>query len=124
MAHRLFPKPGQPYLSPSEVVRSLRDEFTCVDADQDAGADHLGNMIVQLLRMRAPQVIIEAHRRAQEQAVRVVVVNEPAGEVYLDFVAMPDQGLFIGYSSAQHEVSTQELLRRCSEALGYEIELV
>jgi hypothetical protein len=124
MAHRLSPKVGQPYLSPSEVVRRLRDEFDFVDADREAGADHVGDMIAQFLRMRAPQEIIEAHRKAQPEAIQISVADEPAGEAYLSFVAMPEEGLFIGYHSGGHERATEASLRRCAQALGYEIEVV
>lgn len=124
MAHRLTPRPGQPFLSPSEVVRRLRVEFARVEADPNAGADHVGDMIAQFLRMRAPQEIVEVHRRVQEQAVRVEVADEPTGEAFLTFVAMPGEGLFIDYHSDAHEEASRELLRRCAEALGYEIEMV
>ena len=123
MAHRLSPKPGRHYLTPSEVVRRLREEFAIVQADQDAGADHVGDMIAQFLRMR-PQEIIETHRKAQTEAIRVTVADEAEGEACLSFVAMPDDGLFIGCHSGQHEQSTEGVLRRCAEALGYEAELV
>src|SRR4051812_8996384 len=124
MAHRRSPKHGRDYLTPSEVVRRLREEFAIVQADQDAGADHVGDMIAQFLRMRAPREIIEAHRKAQPEAIRVTVADEAEGKACSSFVAMPDDGLFIGCHSGQREQSTEGLLRRCAEALGYEAEVV
>jgi hypothetical protein len=124
MAHQLAPRPGRPYLSPREIVRRLREEFAYVEPDREAGADHLGDMIVRFLHAGAPLEIVEKHRRAQEQAVRIVIADEPTGDAYLDFVAMPDEGLFIGYESAEHEESARALLRRCAGALGYEIGLI
>ncbi len=124
MAHRLSPKPGRRHLTPSEVIRRLREEFAIVEADRDAGADHVGDMIAQFLRMHAPQEIIEAHRKAQPEAIRVTVADEPEAEAFLSFVTMPEAGLFIDYHSSQHEQATEGLLRRCAEALGYEIELI
>ncbi|ADB15123.1 hypothetical protein Psta_0433 [Pirellula staleyi DSM 6068] len=124
MAHRLSPKSGRSYLTPSEVVRRLREEFAIVDTDRDAGADHVGDMIAQFLRMRAPDEIVEAHRKAQPEAVWVTVADEPSGERALSFVAMPGEGLFIGYHSGEQERATEGLLRRSAAALGYEIELV
>ena len=124
MAHRLVPKANQRYLSPDEIVRRLEDEFGYVVADREAGADMVGDMIAQFLRMRAPQELIESHRKAQEQAIRLLVADEPTTEALLVFVAMPNAGLFIDYHSRQHEVAADGCLHRCASALGYEIKLV
>ncbi len=53
MGHRLKPSDGMPYLAPAEVIERLRDEFACVDADAEAGADHVGDMIAAFLRMKS-----------------------------------------------------------------------
>ena len=124
MAHQLSPRTGRIYLTPSEVVRRLREEFAVVDVDGDAGADHVGDMIAQFLRMRAPEEIVEAHRRAQSEAIQVTIADEPEGDPSLTFVVMPDDVVFIGYHSLEHEQETEGLLRRCAEALGYEIALI
>src|SRR5687767_7047007 len=104
VAHRLDPPSGQPHLPPAEVVRRLEGEFGFVDADADAGAEHVAGMIRQLERMGCPDSVIEECRQRQVPAVRVTVADSPEfTDEYVSFVAMPDEGLFVGYHSAEHE---------------------
>ena len=124
MAHRLSPRADDPYLSPKEVVRRLREEFDFVDADPEAGADHVGDMIVQFLRMGVPDTVVEAHRQVQSAAIRVTIADNLVDDMELSFVTMPGEGLLVGYYSGEHEEATSELLRCCADALGYETELV
>jgi len=125
MAHRLEPPAGRPYLSPAEVVHRLDGEFAFVEADAEAGHNHVAAMIRQLERMKAPQAIIEEHRQLQIGAIHLTVANtaEFTNE-YLSFAALPGQGLFVGYHSQQHEDAARPLLQRCCRALGYESSLV
>jgi hypothetical protein len=55
-----------------------------------------------------------------------VIIADAAdcGYEYLAFTALPGQGLFIGFNSAQHEEAAQPLLERCCRVLGYEVHLV
>jgi len=125
MAHRLVPETECPPLDPGEVVRRLRREFDAVVADREAGVRHIDQMIAQFRRMGLPSEVIEGHRGMREQAIEVIVTDDPASEVaYLKFVAMPGEGLFIGYHSGGHEDAARPLLERCARALGYRIELV
>ena len=125
MAHRLDPKSGRSPLGPEEVVRRLRQEFVAVDEDREAGARHIDQMVAQFRRMNAPGEIIEAHLRMRDEAIHVVVTDDPTSEeAYLSFTVMPGEGLFIGYHSRQHEDAARPVLEQCAQALGYEIELV
>jgi hypothetical protein len=125
MAHRLDPPDGESYLPPPEVVRRLQGAFAVVDADPEAGAAHVAAMIRQFERTRVPAELIAEHRQAQPFAIRVVVAEAPeCGDAYLTFVALPGDGLFVGYHSAQHEAAAAPLLERCRRALGYQATLV
>lgn len=125
MAHRLEPPVGQPYLPPGEIVHRLEGEFAFVQADAEAGVNHVAAMIRQFERMNAPQAVIEEHRQLQAAAVHLVI-SDAADFVddYLSFAALPRQGLFIGYHSKQHEDAASPLLERCCRVLGYEAHLV
>ena len=125
MAHRLEPDDGTPYLAPGEVARRLAAEFAVVDVDAAAGADHVANMIRQFERMEVPSEVIAKHRALQPMALKLFVADEAIpGEAYLSFAALPDQGLFIGYSSRQHEMAAGPLMLRCCRLLGYHPDLV
>jgi hypothetical protein len=125
MAHRLDPPEGLPALAPEEIARILRAEFAHVEADAQAGAEVVASMLRQFERMRAPQRIIEEHRRLLPSAIRFVVADVPDFvDAYLCFTALPGQGFLVGYHSARHEAASAALLRRCTRALGYEITLV
>jgi hypothetical protein len=125
MAHRLVPETECPPLDPGEVVRRLRREFDAVVAGREAGAGHIDQMIAQFRRMGLPGEVIEGHRGMRERAIEVIVTDDPASDLaYLKFVAMPGEGLFIGYHSGGQEDAARPLLERCARALGYRIELV
>lgn len=124
MAHRLEPPGGQPYWTPDEAIERLREEFAVVEVDREEGKDHVGQMIAKLIELKAPQAIIDQHVGAQQQAVRVVVSDDMSSDDFLTFVLMPDEGPFIGYSSAQHEESVAPLLARCATALSYQAVLI
>jgi hypothetical protein len=53
MGHRLEATGGKSYLSPQTVVEIVQEEFACVDVDQSAGADQVGDIIAHLLRIKA-----------------------------------------------------------------------
>ena len=59
MAHRLDPLEGEPYLSLAEVVRRLKSEFGFVQADAEAGAEHVAATIRQFERMNFPAAVID-----------------------------------------------------------------
>lgn len=123
-AHRLDPPENHRAHTPAEVERRLREEFDHVEADKEEGAEFVASMIRQFERMGAPQTIVEEHRRLQPWAVRFVVADTPDFvDAYLCFTAMPGQGLFIGYHSAEHLEASASLLERCADVLGYRIRL-
>jgi hypothetical protein len=125
VAHRLELADGSPHLPPAEVIQRLEAEFAVVEADAAAGAEHVAAMIRQFERMGVPEAVIDEHRQMQPAAVHLVVADDPnPGEAYLSFAALPGQGLFVGYSSGQHEEAAGPLLARCCRVLGYQPELV
>ena len=124
MAHRLEPPEGRPYWTPDEAIERLREEFAEVEVDREEGVDHVGAVIAKLVELGAPQAIIDAQVAAQQQAVRVVIADDPTSGAFLTFVLVPNEGPFISYVSAQHEESVAPLLARCARALTYHAVLV
>lgn len=141
MAHRLEPHSKQAFLSPDEVLERLRDEFRCVEADREAGADHVGDMIAALLRMKAGQErrpvqyrthdVAELDRtiarleQVREQAISVSVGDDSATEFgQVNFAIVPEEPLLIGYSCRQHEDVATGLSNRIATVLNYAIRLV
>jgi hypothetical protein len=126
MAHKLFPREGQSFLSPEEIVARLREEFRYVEVDPEGGADHVGDMIAYMLRLNVAQAIVNELRQAQPRARRITVSDEATTSEWdsLHFVAIPDSPPFFGYHSSAHEQAVAPLLRRCAAALDYDIVLV
>jgi hypothetical protein len=129
MAHRkLFPKSGNPYLTPAEVIARLQAHFGYVETDPQRGADHVDSMVAQLARMQflspppATPEQIERLRSVRSQAVLVVFSDDASSEyAYLTTTLIPGEPLFFGFSSANQEEASAELLERCASVLGYEI---
>lgn len=129
MGHRkLFPKSGNKYLSPSEVITRLQAHFEHVEINQHQGATHVDKMVDQLTRMRflspppATPEDIERLRSYRSQAVFVKFCDEPDSEhAYLTTTVIPGEPLFFGFSSSDQEEAAAKLLERCALILGYEI---
>lgn len=124
MAHRLEPPQGRSYLDPREVVERLRDEFPDCEADADQGADDVGDLIAKLIELNAPQAIIDHAVAGRDRSFTVVVADDMASDDYLRFIVRPDEGIHIGYFSAQHEAAVQPLVERCAQALNYKVVLL
>lgn len=137
MGHRLKPHDGMPYLAPAEVVDRLRDSFGHVDADADAGVDHVGDMIAHFLRMKAGyerwkepppyaaeiDAEIERLEAVRSEAVSVVVTENPADEdTSFSFDVIPGEDIVIGYANARHEQVATPLVLRAAESLNYKAE--
>ena len=130
MAHELTPKAGQPYLSPEEVVRRLKNNFKYVDASASRGAAPIEQGIAYMVSARqsgAPYTDeeIERLRGVKDKAIDVIVADESRADLaYLSVLIEPDEKLFFGYESGEHEDAAKPLLERIAKALEYEIELV
>jgi hypothetical protein len=136
MPHRLAPKPGADYLAPTEIVERVRGEFGYADADIEAGADHVGDMIEHLLRIKAGYArwknpppesaeldgAISRLGAVRQDAIMLTFGDDPASEfAYVNLAVLPNEPLIIGYCCGQHEDEAKPLLTRFASALGYDI---
>jgi hypothetical protein len=75
---KLFPSEERGALPVADVIRRLRDEFVVVNADPEAGQDHVAGMIVATLRFSdsvpGKQERLEWLQSVQDAAVHVLHV--------------------------------------------------
>jgi hypothetical protein len=117
---KLFPPKGREALPVEEIIERLRDEFKVVDADPDAGQDHVAGMIAATLRFS------DALPGKQERLARLQSVQDAA--VYVTFgddlaltascCLMPDSELFFG-APAEVDGPARPLVERAASALNY-----
>jgi hypothetical protein len=126
--NRLYPKEGGRYLSPTEVIERLKQEFAQVEVDVAKGEVHVLRMIEQLARMQdftpppASPEDIERLRSVKNEARFVTVMSKSKDEdAYLSTCIISGEALFFDYSSARHEMMARPLLERFAAALNYEI---
>ncbi len=124
MSHRLEPSDGKSHLEPKEIARRLRDEFASCEVDAEQGVDDVGDMLAKLIELKAPQAIIDEVAAGRERSLRITIADDMASDNYLSFIVRPNDGLLIGYYSAQHELATRPLVERCAKVLGYKIVLL
>ncbi len=120
MAHLLHPGEGIAYLDPEEVVRRLQGEFDYVSVDREEGSEVVSGIIAKLVELNAPQEIIDTQLAGQSQALQIVIADDPTSDVHLKFTVKPNDGIFIGYFSWDHEQATRPLLERCARVLNYQ----
>lgn len=124
MANILFPADGVAYLDPEEVVRRLRGEFDYTAIDRNEGSGVVGEIVAKLVELNAPQEVIDFQLAAQDRAIQVVIADDALSDNCLQFTVKPNSGIFVGYLSREHEISTRSLVERCATVLGYQIKLL
>ena len=124
MTHKLTPADGKTYLTPDEVVRRLSDEFDVVESDAQQGREHVQAMVRRFLKAGAEETI-DRLQKGCDAAVMVVIADEPQSQDgRLRFAVIPGEPIIVGYWSGRHRRLAEPLLKRCSQALGYSVELV
>jgi hypothetical protein len=124
MTHKLTPSDGKSYLATNEVVRRLRDEFPVVEADAQQGREHVRGMVRRFLKAGAEETI-DRLQKGSDEALMVVIADEAhSQDGKLRFAVIPGEPIIVGYWSGRHRRLAEPLLQRCSQALGYSIELV
>jgi hypothetical protein len=120
------------------VVRRVRDEFGYADANREAGADHVGDMIAHYVRVKAryarwknppPDAAeldgeISRLEGIRQDAIMLTFGDDPASEyAYVSLAILPEEPLFIAYCSRQHEEEASPLVRRIASILSYQVAL-
>lgn len=125
MAHLLEPTADGVHLDPSQIASLLQDEFTVCLVSREQWEDDVGDMIAALIRMKAPQEVIDKAVAGRDRSLSITVADDETAEnAYLSFMVRPEEAILIGYHSAQHEAAASSLLERCAAALNYQIKLV
>ena len=133
MGHRLTPTERSPQTL-LDLVTLLRDQFPFVDADQEKGSDHIGDMILQFMKIKSgyerwknppPQaaevdVMIQRFNALRENAAFVTVAeDEFDDDRRVSFNLIPGEDIIIGYASQKHQDSATALTERIADKLGY-----
>ncbi len=119
---KLFPPEGRDALPVADVIERLRDEFDVVDADPDAGQDHVAGMIAATLRF-SDAVPGKQERLAWFQSVQDSAVYVSFGDdlgVVANCCVMPDSELFFGHGD-EVDGPARPLVDRAAVALGYTV---
>ncbi len=117
---KLFPPDGRAALAVADVVRRLGDEFAVVDADTDAGRDHVGDVIAATLRF-SDTVPDRGAQLAWLLSVRNAAVYVSFGDapgLVAACCVMPDSELFFGLPD-EVDGPARPLVERAASALGY-----
>ena len=119
---KLFPPEGCNALPVNDVIRRLRDEFDVVDADADAGQDHVAGMIAAVLQVSdsvpGKQERLEWLQSVQNDSV-YVSFGDDLGLVATCCVR-PDSELFFDSPDEIHGPA-RPLLERAATALSYTV---
>ncbi len=117
---KLLPPQGRDPLRVEAVVERLRDEFEVVDADPDAGQDHVAGMIAATLRF-SNSILGKNERLAWYQSVQDAALYVSFGDE-LGLVAsccvMPNSELFFD-SPDEVDGPARPLVERAASALNY-----
>jgi len=119
---KLCPPEGRNALPVNDVIRRLRDEFDVVDADPDAGQDHVAGMIAATLRV-SDLVSGKQEHLAWLQSVQDDAVYVSFGDdlgLVASCCVLPGSELFFD-SSVEIHGSARPLVERAAKALGYTV---
>ena len=117
---KLFPREGCDALPVADVIRRLQDEFAGVDADADAGQDHVAAMIAATLRfsdsLPGKQARLSWLQSIQNEAIYVSFGDDLG--LLASCCAMPGSELFFD-SPDEINGPARPLVERAASALGY-----
>ena len=119
---KLLPPEGGEALPVGDIIRRLEDEFAVVEADPDAGQDHVAGMIAATLRF-SDKLPGKQERLAWFQAVKASAVYVTFGDddgPAASCCVMRDAELFFG-SPDEVDGPARPLVERAALALGYEV---
>lgn len=119
---KLFPREGNEPHSIKDVIRRLRDEFDVVDADPDAGQDHVAGMIAATLRFSDSLPGMQ-ERLAWLQSVQNEAVYVSFGDdlgLVASCCVISGSELFFD-SPDEIRGAARPLIERAASALGYTV---
>lgn len=119
---KLLPPEGGDALPVADVIRRLEDEFAAVDADPDAGQDHVAGMIAATLRF-SDTLPGKQERLAWFQSVQDAAVMVSFGDdlgLMASCCVRPESELFFDSPDEVHGPA-RPLVERAASALGYEV---
>lgn len=119
---KLLPREGHKALPVKDAIRRLRDEFDVVDADPDAGQDHVAGMIAATLRF-SDSLPGKQERLAWLQSVQKDAVYVSFGDdlgLVASCCVKPDSELFFDSPDEIHG-DARPLIERAASALGYTV---
>lgn len=133
MGHRLTPPEGSTR-SLCDLVNSLREAFPFVQADKEAGSDHIEDMIATFLKIKAgyarrkippPQAVeiditIQRLEGLRERAAFITVADDEFDDDRcVSFNLVPGEDVLIGYANQTHQDVASAITRRIADVLGY-----
>ena len=119
---KLFPPEGGDPLPVRDVIRRLRGEFDVVDADPDAGQDHVAAMIAATLGF-SDSLPSKQERLAWLQSVQNDAVYVSFGDdlgLVASCCVIPGSELFFDSPDEIHGPA-RSLVQRAAKALGYTV---
>ncbi len=119
---KLLPPEGRDALPVKTIIRRLRDEFMVVDADPDAGQDHVAEMIAVTLKF-SDSLPGKQERLAWLQSIQKDAVDISFGDdmgLVASCCVWPGSELFFGSPDAIYGAA-RPLLERAAKSLGYTV---
>ncbi len=119
MTTSLYPNPGQPYLSVSDVIERLRSAFPFLHVDHREGL----RFVSERLARRHPlpdHDEIDRILGSLVESAEVIVADPPSSdEFFLRTFVIPNEPVVIAWVYPGQERACRGLLARYVEALGY-----
>src|SRR6476620_5234919 len=103
MAHSLFPPSGQHLHAPQAALARLRAEFLYVVADRERAYNEVGDAVVRLIQLRAPQHLIDLTIADQADAIWVTLADSAHDDRKLQLTLRKNQAPMVGYASYDEE---------------------
>ena len=126
----LFPSEG--FLPLDEVITILQSEFSCVIVSKEEGKESVDKELAYLKRLKSKgkspmgrdiQADIAYIESLRDEAFKVTIADDKENEdCMLVTTLMPNRPISFSYYSQFHQSSTEPLLNRVANALGYELE--
>lgn len=121
MKFRLSPSGGSKALQYTDLIARLQNEFPDRVCISDISEPDVEGMVAELIELDSPQQMIDDARTGVR--LRVSINDSDFSDDGVVFDITPATHSITGHYPTSDCGTVLQLLRRCSETLGYELEL-
>lgn len=109
------------YLPVDEVIRRIAPAFRRVSFDWCRGDARIRENYERMVALQTPEIILQSQRALFGMSVWVSVADDDEPDACVEFLLLPDGGVFIDYRSEADRERLRPTVHKIAGVLGYQV---